>query len=684
MSKTKILMLAVSILFLGANLRAASFFQGTQYLETGSQRTDMAVADFNRDGLSDIAMAALEAGIVRVFLNQADGSFLLSNEKQFKNPSIIKAGDFNGDTVPDLAIGGSGVVNVLLNDGTGKFAFSQRIATGAPSAIAVADFNSDSMADMAVLTKTNSGGSVSVYLNNGGTFQKTSALSVRSPADMIATHLGLGLAVDLVISNTTGDVIILQGSGTGAFQQVASVRAVPGANRIAAGLIDGDNRIDLAVAGSDGAVAVLLGQNETQFRRIQVNTTSDIQGLTLGDFTGDHRTDLFLIHRNALGTLYAGNGHGSFSLTRGISFDFFSGPVIAADFNGDGKSDLLAAVSGSAGVFIGDGKGGFSIGARTIAKIGGNITPGDFDADGIPDIILSGASGSSFLKGNGNGSFQPPTAVDLPLLGYTTVFDVDQDGRDDLVGFDNFDLKVWVSSGRADFKETGSFHLSVDPPIQAIDMNGDGLRDLAVMMPNGLAVFLNERNGEFKPAQSMSLYGQSSGTVADFNNDGVPDLATIREDHYHRVNRLTLFLGGPELKFVKQSEVDLGACPGSVSAGEANGDGRMDLVVGSCGHTVTLLLGDGAGGFASVRKVQSGDSSFDPKLIDLNGDGKSEIVSIARALGKTSVVIAPDFRNHQLYGPFFWNHFGIADFNRDGKLDLVTSSYTSTALFAGR
>lgn len=676
----KKIVMAFSVFLLCINLHAACLLRGVQFLETGSETTDMAVADFNRDGVPDVAIAGAEAGVVRVFLNQGDGSFALSSEKRLKNaPALVKAADFNGDTVPDLAVASSGAVAILLNDGAGKFTIALQRVNIHAVAIAAGDFNSDSIADLAVLTRNGNAGTVSVYLNTSGSFQKATTLAVKSPVDLLSAKLGTGAAIDLVVSSDLGSITVFRGSRTGTFQATPAVRAVPGAGRLAAGLIDDDNLTDLVVAGSGGSVAVLLGQNETEFKRIQLSTDSAIQGLALADFNGDHKTDLFLVNRNSLGSLYAGNAHGAFSFARGFALGYFSGPLAAADFNGDGKTDLLAAEPGSTGVFPGDGNGGFSVGVRTVAKQGGNTIAGDFDGDGIADLLVSGSNGSTFYRGKGNGSFEPPVPTELPQLGYTTVFDIDQDGKDDLVGFDTFILKAWLSEGPAQFKETAHVPLSIDPPVQSLDMNGDGFLDLAVMMPNRLVIFLNQRNGQFDLANPVTLNGLARGVVADLNGDGFPDLAAIRDTEKKSVS---VYLGAANLSFAKRVEIPLEGCPGGISSGDANGDGKADLVIGSkCGGQATLLIGDGTGGFSSIAGVPSGSGVFDPFFLDLNGDGKSEIVAIAHDSGKISVTAAPAFHNYQLIGPFYWNHIAVADFDRDGHPDLATSSFNATAVF---
>lgn len=155
----------------------------------------MVMADFNRDGVPDIAEASPAGdpsgpGLLKVSLGQSDGAFKLTASDPVLGhaPRSIVVADFNGDGISDLMVGDDdGALMLFLGDGTGKMVPAGDVAhLESVVSIAVADFNHDGIPDLAVSDwRANA---VTVLLGAGsGSFRRAWSLPVRMTST--AQHL---------------------------------------------------------------------------------------------------------------------------------------------------------------------------------------------------------------------------------------------------------------------------------------------------------------------------------------------------------------------------------------------------------------------------------------------------------------------------------------------------------------
>jgi hypothetical protein len=188
---------------------------------TGTAPTQLAADDFNEDGRRDLAAANFGSGDVTILLRQADGGFEQEGGSPIPvgtHPVSPVAGDFNGDTLPDLAVTneGSDTVTVLLRRPAGGFTESP----GSP--FAAGD----------------------------------------SPYGLAAGNFGCDDRTDLAITNEhSGNVTILLGAADGAFTPApfSPLPAGPTPLQFAAVDLNNDQLTDLAVPNyANGAVSILL------------------------------------------------------------------------------------------------------------------------------------------------------------------------------------------------------------------------------------------------------------------------------------------------------------------------------------------------------------------------------------------------------------------------------------------
>jgi large repetitive protein len=377
-----------------------------QNVSLGVQVYDFAVADFNGDGKEDVASVA-NSPSVTVTSGNGDGTFGLSFASPGSNGSryaSIVAADFDGDGKVDVAVGDCGLnnVSILLGHGDGTFAQPNIYAT-ACGAIVVADFNSDGIPDLAVVHSNTQ--SIGILLGlGGGNFGPPMEYSTAGTATAVATgDINGDGKPDLVTTvPTAGDsllLVVLLGNGDGTFStaEVTTLyEALPGEYLNQALLLEdlnGDGKLDLAMAASFTYGAwVCLGNGDGTFAApIQYNGIFQDLGTGAGiaavDVNADRKLDLITDIQlysfgsglgNALQTFY-GNGDGTFQSAEVLypPASHLLYKLVPADFNGDGRVDLLSRDYDESGNSIVELFSGAALPEITIdATHTGSFTPG--------------------------------------------------------------------------------------------------------------------------------------------------------------------------------------------------------------------------------------------------------------------------------------------------------------------
>jgi hypothetical protein len=287
-----------------------------------------ALADFDEDGRPDVAMVtALGNDTVIVALGTGTGAFGSHRTVATgSTPRDVDAGDFNGDGHVDLAVAyfDGLAVGVLLGHGDGTFQPQALLTTShQPAAVTVADLNADGNADLVVAhQRPLQDSQVGVHLGAGdGTFAAAqySAVGVTPWAPVVADFNGDGNADVAVVNqdhhsfDQAGQgVSVLLGNGNGTLQPQVLYSTGAGLRPVALAVadVDGDGRMDLAVAneglafgpGGGRGLALLSGVGDGTFQPVTqvLETNLSPVDLVVGDFTGDGRTDVVLLSDEGL------------------------------------------------------------------------------------------------------------------------------------------------------------------------------------------------------------------------------------------------------------------------------------------------------------------------------------------------------------------------------------------------
>ncbi|MGP8055077.1 MAG: FG-GAP-like repeat-containing protein, partial [Limisphaerales bacterium] len=347
----------------------------------------------------------------------------------------------------------------------------------------------------------------------------------------------------------------------------------------------------------------------------------------------------------------------------------------------------------------------------------------DLGGDGKPDLVVANAYDgniSLFRNISTNGTIIFASRVDLPSFGGTpaglAVADVDGDGKLDLVVSDNINNVIWVYRNTStpgtlatnSFAAPVGFSVGADPrAVRVMDLDGDGRPDIACVnnADNTISILRNIgvagslTTNSFAPQLVLATGSNPHDLViVDLDRDGKPDLAQIN----YAPSFLSVFrnISVPGVidtnSFAPRVDFSASGEGNSIVAGDVDGDGKVDLIVGWAGGSAVAVYRNlanpgslDANSFAAEVDFPAPGWVRSLGMGDLNGDGKPDIGLTCEVDSFMSI-----FQNVSTLGSFTntslgarvdfgagWNPQGMAigDLDGDGRPDIVFGNqYDST------
>jgi hypothetical protein len=637
----------VSILL---NVANGGFVSNGNY-GTGSTPTSLVAADFNGDKKLDLAVVNANAGTVSILLGKGDGTFQGRVDYPVGlSPSGIVAADFNGDGKVDLATisTNDSAIAILLGKGNGSFEVQALIPViSGPAVLAGADVNGDGKIDLIMASANYSNPTIAVLLSKGdGTF-----LEVDSQGSNYASALAVGdfnHDGKLDVVEASYGLYLALGNGDGSFQTAVAIPNAPyvSGSGLLAGDFNHDHKLDIAAPG----VWVLPGNGDGTFQNAILSPAGGTP-MAIGDINGDGEPDLAAITYPSGVAILLGNGASGFTDLQTISVasapNYYSQVGVAGDFNGDGKLDMAVAQgsypNGQVSVELSNGNGTFQApiisSLSTTATSPTSMLAGDFNGDGKSDLVVEDDNGNGFqvLMGRGDGSFEAP--VDTPVSNSMfswAVGDFNGDGKADLAVTTNNgpSINIYLGKGDGTFSLRAQYVVYPNSYVSVADVKRDGKLDLVVVGSNyyggsSLLIFPGNGDGSFRnPIFGPSNVYTSPAVIADFNHDGKLDVAVATSASGS--NGIAFLAGRGDGTFAAPVYSNTGfQFVGLLMGSDFSGDHKIDLVAHSSSYSseTMLMSGNGDGTFRSPVSYDSISNGYAVSFIvgDFNSDGVSDL-----------------------------------------------------------
>lgn len=651
-----------------------SFRSGREF-DAGGAPTYIAMADFNRDGIPDAALASRTQNTLKILLGIRPNAFRdgPAAPATGREPVGVIAVDLNGDNKTDLvtAEATDGTVSTYFNDGNGAFNIGQRLdVDGEPSGIAL--FGSR----IAVSDRRNSR---VIVLNRSGEGLLSVGDTVATGAEPVAiavADMNRDDSPDLITADDIGQsVTVILSTPTGfAAAHSTAVLSFPGA--LAIQDYEGDGCPDFAIT---------LPFNDMIAVYRQASTGGGTQNVCLGDYaqtftadvpspgfilmpddqsirlSGDTFPDLLVLSPGAaLLSIFQGqvpNANPPFALTSRFTVGKGATSLGLAQIDRDAEDfiDLVLANSGgdSAQVIRNSGNGSFIAPVTFNTDLGPSaVVMGDFDwqkdCSGevntcTTDVLTANLNAGTvtFLPGNGLGNLRRAVETDVlvaPSLMATG--DFHNSGRLDVVigSTINANAALYHSNGDGTFTAERQLALAGAPTGFAVgDYDQNGHPDLALgwseAPASGVDLFADLPGSEFARLQLSATGAPASVGFADVNSDGLQDIVALIPE----TQQIDVWYQLQDGRFFDVTTFDTEVRPTHMALADVDGDGLLDAIVANRETFNFAIMRNRSGGFSPPQFFALEDQPIDVMAGDFNLDGAADLAFISDTSGRLTV-----------------------------------------------
>ena len=369
--------------------------------------------DLNNDNISDLVVANRDRNTIRILFGNDDGTFDNSSEYSTGNksaPCSVALGDFDKDHWTDIAVLNANTRRIVIFFGYGNGTFSSPMTyrtkqSAILTSIVAEDLNNDTILDLAAVSFSGGSSNIDVFYGLGQRNflpPKTYLTNYTVPLSSIAVKdfnndgrmdivIGTGKKdnIDIMLANASEPlgVVVTYSTGIGS-----------GPSAVAVADLNGDDRLDLAVANSKTSdVIIFLGDGYGNFFRQKPYPTgvnAIPNSIVIGDVDGDKRPDILVTNsnRNEIG-IFFNYGNGTFAIVQTYPTGDGSEPssISIADLDKDGLLDIVVANIGISTIITMYGGGNRTFLQRKPYSLGYDYRPrsvviGDVNNDGWLDI----------------------------------------------------------------------------------------------------------------------------------------------------------------------------------------------------------------------------------------------------------------------------------------------------------